>query len=88
MTRDLSAGTAPLLVVCGRVEATAGQSSRASWTVGAGRQKYFHRSLRLDSRDPKTYLPAMNHRERITIDPRTRSGKPCIRSPRITVADE
>lgn len=29
----------------------------------------------------------MNYRERITIDPRIRSGKPCIRGTRIAVAD-
>ena len=29
----------------------------------------------------------MNYRERITIDPRIRSGKACIRGTRITVAD-
>jgi len=29
----------------------------------------------------------MDYRERITIDPRIRSGKPCIRGTRITAAD-
>ena len=29
----------------------------------------------------------MNYRERITIDPRVRSGKPCIQGTRIAVAD-
>jgi len=29
----------------------------------------------------------VNYRERITIDPRIRSGKPCIRGTRITVSD-
>ncbi len=29
----------------------------------------------------------MNYLERISIDPRIRSGKPCIRGTRITVAD-
>ena len=29
----------------------------------------------------------MNYLDRIVIDPRIRSGKPCIRGPRITVAD-
>jgi uncharacterized protein (DUF433 family) len=34
-----------------------------------------------------TYSFSMNYRERITIDPRIRSGKPCIRGTRITVSD-
>ena len=29
----------------------------------------------------------MEYRERITIEPGTRSGKPCVRGERITVAD-
>lgn len=29
----------------------------------------------------------MDYRDRITIDPRIRSGKPCIRGTRISVAD-
>ena len=29
----------------------------------------------------------MNYRERITIDPAIRSGKPCIRGTRMTVTD-
>jgi uncharacterized protein (DUF433 family) len=29
----------------------------------------------------------MNYRDRITIDPRIRGGKPCIRGARITVSD-
>ena len=29
----------------------------------------------------------MNYRDRITIDPAQRSGKPCIRGMRITVSD-
>lgn len=41
----------------------------------------------LDSASPKTYRFDMNYRERIVIDPRIRSGKPCIRGTRIAVAD-
>jgi uncharacterized protein (DUF433 family) len=33
------------------------------------------------------YSSDMNWRERITIDPNRRSGKPCIRGTRITVQD-
>ncbi|MEP7341218.1 MAG: DUF433 domain-containing protein, partial [Acidobacteriota bacterium] len=29
----------------------------------------------------------MNYKDRISIDPRIRSGKPCIRGTRIAVAD-
>ena len=32
-------------------------------------------------------MPAMDYRERITIEPGKRSGKPCIRGLRITVFD-
>jgi uncharacterized protein (DUF433 family) len=41
----------------------------------------------LDAHCPQTYHDSMNYRERITIDPRIRSGKPCIRGTRISVAD-
>ncbi|MFV0338859.1 MAG: DUF433 domain-containing protein [Chthoniobacterales bacterium] len=33
------------------------------------------------------YSQSTNYRERITIDPLIRSGKPCIRGTRITVSD-
>ena len=32
-------------------------------------------------------MPVMDYRERITIEPGKRSGKPCIRGLRITVSD-
>ena len=41
----------------------------------------------VDADRRKTYGPNMNYRERVTIDPRIRSGKPCIRGTRIAVAD-
>ena len=33
------------------------------------------------------YTATMNYKDRISIDPRIRSGKPCIRGTRIAVAD-
>lgn len=36
---------------------------------------------------PAPYTSSMDHRERITIDPDMRGGKPCIRGMRITVYD-
>jgi uncharacterized protein (DUF433 family) len=44
-------------------------------------------SALVDSKGSKTYYHTMNYRERITIDPRIRSGKPCIRGTRNTQAD-
>ena len=32
-------------------------------------------------------MPVMDYRERITIEPGKRSGKPCVRGLRITVSD-
>lgn len=39
------------------------------------------------ARGPHRYLLAMDYRDRITIEPGKRSGKPCIRGLRITVDD-
>jgi uncharacterized protein (DUF433 family) len=41
----------------------------------------------LDSGKKPQYAQRMDYRERITIDPAKRSGKPCIRNLRITVYD-
>lgn len=35
----------------------------------------------------ETTLPVMNYRDRITIEPGKRAGKPCIRGLRISVSD-
>jgi uncharacterized protein (DUF433 family) len=37
--------------------------------------------------DLRHRLPAMDYRDRITLEPGKRSGKPCIRGLRITVSD-
>jgi len=41
----------------------------------------------LDGCAGATYAPHVNYRDRITLDPGQRGGKPCIRGLRITVYD-
>lgn len=41
----------------------------------------------LDATAPSTYRGTVNYLERITLDSRVRSGKPCIRGTRIAVTD-
>ena len=43
--------------------------------------------MKLAFRPSIHYTWAVNYRDRITIDPLIRSGKPCVRGTRITVAD-
>lgn len=38
-------------------------------------------------RPPRGTIASMDYRERITIDPARRAGKPCVRDLRITVYD-
>jgi uncharacterized protein (DUF433 family) len=58
------------------------RGSRSAFALPLG-----HLQVPLDSKARESTLHSMDYRERITIDPRIRSGKPCIRGTRIAVAD-
>ena len=54
----------------------------------SGRQpQSVSRASRVDALGSVQHLAAVNYGHLITIDPAKRSGKPCIRNLRITVAD-
>jgi uncharacterized protein (DUF433 family) len=44
-------------------------------------------AAKLDDLLANAYFSSVNYRERIVVDPHVRSGKPCVRGTRITVAD-
>lgn len=73
--RTLSDGLLPFVLT--RAPVKANLLSLAAWPFAGA----------LDSKAREATLHSMDYRERITIDPRIRSGKPCIRGTRIAVAD-